>query len=307
MKRLLLTGARGFIGQCALRPALEAGFEVHAIRSTTGGREPDATLPVTWHTANLLGAGVADDLVERIKPSHILQTAWVTDHGAYWTSPANLDWLAFGARLAKAFAAHGGQRFVSVGTCAEYDWTGTGPLVEDTSPEEPETFYGKIKLCHHQMLMAASQQLGFTAATGRIFFIYGPHEGPRRLIAYACRELAAGRRASFSSGQQRRDFLHVEDAARGLVALLDSSISGACNVSSGSADSLRDVVSHIAGISGCSDLVSFDAARDRPGDPPLILGDATRLHSTGWVPLIPLQVGLSRTYAWWKTVGGSCA
>jgi nucleoside-diphosphate-sugar epimerase len=305
MKRLLITGARGFIGRNMLRPAIEAGFEVHAVQSTRGQQELDQSLPVRWHLADLLAPGVVEDLIDQVKPTHLLHTAWITDHGHYWTSPANLQWLAIGTRLAASFAIHGGRRFVSVGTCAEYDWTGTEPMTEGATSERPATFYGRIKLCHHQMLMAASQQLGFSAVTGRVFLIYGPREGASRVIAYACNQLASGSRAYFSSGRQRRDFLHVEDAARGLVALLDAGVSGACNISSGKAETLRDVLMLLGDIAGRTDLISFDSGRDRPDDPPLIVGDTARMQSIGWTPVIPLTEGLSNTYSWWKTARSS--
>lgn len=297
MKRLLVTGASGFIGRQVLQPARGAGFEVHAVRLSHSG--PDIDDGVTWHRVDLRERGHVESLVERIRPTHVLHGAWVTEHGAYWTSPDNLDWLAISARLVRAFAAAGGRRFVSVGTCAEYSWNGSGHMVENTSAEEPDTFYGRIKLAHHRMLMAAADAFGFSAATGRIFFLFGPGEAPNRVVAHACRALAAGQPATFSSGLQRRDFLPVADASRGLVSLLESTISGPVNVSSGEASTLRKIIEAIGEIAGRPDLLRFDPATDRPGDPPLILGDNTQLISTGWAPRLTLREGLIDAYRHW--------
>jgi nucleoside-diphosphate-sugar epimerase len=125
------------------------------------------------------------------------------------------------------------------------------------------------------------------------------------VIAYACNQLASGSCAVFSSGRQRRDFLHVEDAARGLVALLNAGVSGACNISSGKAEVLRDVLKLLGKIADREDLIAFDSATDRPDDPPLIVGDTARVRSIGWIPAIPLAEGLSNTYSWWKAARAS--
>ena len=298
MKRLLVTGATGFIGRETLSIAQAAGFEVHGLSRSHGViNGPDG---VIWSLGDLRNGDEAEALIRRIKPTHVLHSAWVTEHGAYWTSPDNLDWLAASARLLRSFVDAGGRRFVGVGTCAEYDWHGDGHKIEGKTPETPATFYGRMKLAHHHMLMAAAEQVGFSAATGRIFFVFGPRESPARVVAHACQSLAKRVPAVFSSGAQRRDFLPVSDAAHGLVALIDSDLSGAVNVSSGEARPLREIISVIGDIAGRPDLLRFDPNRDRPGDPPLICGDNSKLSTTGWRPKRELREALSEVYAHFK-------
>lgn len=297
-KRLLITGGRGFIGRHSIGPALAAGYEVHATMSPSGAA-PLLPAKVKWHKVDLLAPNSIENLLAEVTPSHVLHTAWETTHGSYWSSPANLEWLGLLTRFLPAFVANGGQRFVSVGSCAEYDWS-TGNLKEGEALENPHTFYGRIKLAHHHVVHAAAQQLGFSGATGRVFFGYGPHENPARIIPYACQQLAKGEPALFSSGQFERDFMHVDDIGRGFVFLLGSNIEGACNVSSGHAVSLATIVEILGEISGQSHLIEMGARPDRPDDPPLLLGNNALLRGTGWTPAIALETGLTDTYAWWQ-------
>lgn len=299
MKRLLVTGARGFVGRHCLAHALAAGFDVWATASNGQPPRELASLGIRWRTIDLLQFGSIESLIDEIRPTHALHMAWETTHGTYWTSPANLDWLALGVRFVKAFAAYGGERFVAAGTCAEYDWA-HGHAVEDATPERPSTFYGRIKLAHHHMLMASAEQLGFSAATGRIFFAYGPHENPARLIPYACRQLAAGAAAVIANGDLMRDFMHVRDVAAGFVALLRSEINGACNVSSGRGVVLSDIAHALGRASGGPDLVKIGASARRPADPPELVGANERLRASGWEPKIPFEQGLIETYRWWQ-------
>jgi len=299
MKRLLITGARGFIGRHVAARAAQAGFEVHGTYS--GGSLPAdlSGLPVTWHKVDLLAAGRVGELTAEVAPSHLLHAAWVTAHGDYWTSGENLAWVAATAQLVAAFAKAGGKRFVMTGSCAEYDWD-HGFFVEGVTPERPSTLYGTAKLATHQTLMAAGRQFGFSAATGRVFFAYGPYENEKRIIPYACQMLAKRQSAKFSSGMQLRDFMHVDDLARGFVSLLGSDIQGACNVCSGVPVSLADIARTIGRISDAENCIMLGATPDRPNDPPLIVGDNRILRSTGWQPAITLQDGLAETYTWWN-------
>lgn len=299
MNRLLITGARGFIGRHCIQPALEAGYEVHGTVSSKSVPDDLKDLPVKWHTSDLLAPDACDQLIHDIRPSHVLHTAWVTAHGDYWESPDNLLWVAASAKLIHAFAEQGGKRFVTVGSCAEYDWA-NDIFNEDTTPENPATLYGEAKLAVSRILMAAARTQEFSAANGRIFFGYGPYENEKRIIPYACQTLARQEIASFASGQLLRDFMHVSDIGRGMVALLQSDIAGGCNISSGEPVRLADIVEIIGKQSGHPDLVKLGAFPDRAGDPPLLVGDNRKLLATGWTQEISLQEGLAQTYKWWQ-------
>jgi nucleoside-diphosphate-sugar epimerase len=299
-KRLLITGGSGFIGSHCLEPALNAGFEVWATTSTHRNQKINPIISnVNWKAVNLLQAGAIEHLLNEIKPTHLLHTAWETTHGSYWTSPANLDWLAFGSRLFKIFAQNGGKRLVCAGTCAEYDWN-YGYMVEGLTPELPVSFYGQMKQIHHKTLMAAAEQFGFSAVTGRIFFLYGPHENPNRIVPYACRQLQKCENAEFGNGNLYRDFLYVEDVAQAFVSLLQSNIEGACNVCSGTPTTLLEVLNTIGKISGCSELINYDIRSDFSNQPPMIVGNNEKLLTSDWKQTYSLEEGLTMTFDWFR-------
>ncbi len=102
------------------------------------------------------------------------------------------------------------------GTCAEYEWGGPGPCVEGRTPLRPATLYGVAKDATRAVVEAAAGELGIAVAWGRIFFLYGPGEDERRLVASVARALARGERAATSAGTQRRDFMHVADVGAAL-------------------------------------------------------------------------------------------
>ncbi len=269
---------------------------MHAVG--TAAPPSDEARSVRWHVANLLVEGEPRRLVSEIKPTHLLHAGWETSHGSYWTSPNNVLWLGVTAALAHAFASTGGRRFVLVGTCAEYDWH-QGVMVEGVTPNRPHTLYGACKLAAHDLLQAMGPELGFTAATGRVFFAYGPRENAQRLIPYISRTLSAGGVAHLTSGRQIRDFLHVDDVARAFLALLNSDANGAFNIGMGEPVRLSEIARILGRISDASDRVLLGARPDRPDDVPVLVPDIRRLQDLGWQPLTSLERGLTDTYAWW--------
>lgn len=299
MKRVLVTGGRGFIGRHTLAPLINRGFDVHATATSNFVPEDLSNLPVTWHTCNLLAPNVPADLVGRVRPSHLLHTAWITEHGDYWTSPENLSWVSATLDLLTAFSRAGGHRYVNAGSCAEYSWD-RDVYVENSSPTEPETLYGRAKLAVAELAGAASQELDLSVATGRVFFAYGPFENANRIIPYTCQQLLKKEPASFASGTLERDFLHVNDAAEAFAALLDSDVDGPVNIASGEAISLADIVVKLGQISGMDDLINLGAHPDRPGDPAKLIANIDRLLSIGWVPEISIDTGLRDSFHWWQ-------
>lgn len=297
MKRVLVTGASGFIGRHCLPLLARAGYEVSALsaRPSPGGL-PDAD----WRQVNLLDAKAVADVVADVRPTHLLHLAWFTAHGEYWTSPENLRWVRASLDLLEAFVSTGGHRAVVAGTCAEYDWR-YGYCSEFVTPLVPRTLYGASKHALQVILSAYASRFELSAAWGRVFLVYGPHEHPARLVPYVIRSTMLGKPAECTDGNQVRDFLYVSDVADALVALLDSSVVGPVNIASGKPVIVGHVISRIAELQQRPDLVQLGTISRAEDDPPVLLADVNRLScEVGWTPQYELDKGLKETIDWWK-------
>jgi nucleoside-diphosphate-sugar epimerase len=297
VKKVLVTGASGFIGRHCLLPLLARGHDVHAV---TTGPALDEMAGVTWHRADLLDPAQVRALIAAVQPSHLLHLAWDVEHGKFWTSPGNLQWVQASLELAQAFVAAGGVRMVAAGTNAEYDWR-YGWCTENITPLAPATLYGASKHALNITLSAYAAQVGLSAAWGRIFFLYGPGEHPSRLVSSVTRALLKREPAPMSHGQQRRDFLYVGDVGDAFAALLDSAITGPVNIASGVPVTVRDMAYTIADALDAGDLIRLGALPTPPDDPPLLAGDPGRLRNeVGWQPCHTLADGIGASIAWWR-------
>lgn len=297
MKRILLTGATGFIGRQCMPLLFSRGYEVHAVSSRPTARDDT---PVLWHQADLLDPLQTSRVISEVRPSHLLHLAWYTVPRHYWTSAENLRWVQSSLGLLQAFSQHGGRRVVMAGTCAEYDWQ-HGICSESVTPLSPTTLYGTCKQSLQLMLTAFSKETRLSAAWGRIFFLFGPHEAPDRLVAHVIQSLLQKKPARCTRGDHARDFLYVQDVADAFVSLLESAVSGPVNIASGRPTALRDVIGKIGELLHRPDLIQLGALPTREEDPPLLVADVGRLtKEVGWAPQYDLTSGLERTIEWWK-------
>jgi nucleoside-diphosphate-sugar epimerase len=285
MKRILVTGGTGFVGRHAV-PALEArGFEVVA----PGHAEMD-----------VLDADSVSATVRRIAPTHVLHLAWIATPGVYQESPDNALWKDASIHLFREAAAHGATRIVAAGSCFEYTWPAT-PCLEDSTPTDAATtFYGRSKNECRKELMALAEEKGVSAAWGRIFFLYGPGEPEKKLIANVITTLLKDETAQCTHGNQVRDFAYVKDVAEGFAALCDADVRGAVNVASGEAVTLKDLILAAARLIGAEDRVALGARETPPNEPPVIAADVTKLLSTGWKRAYTHEQGLAETIACWR-------
>jgi nucleoside-diphosphate-sugar epimerase len=163
--------------------------------------------------------------------------------------------------------------------------------------------YGVAKLATFAVARAYAEEVGLSLAWGRVFFLYGPGEDERRLIPSVARALLAGEPAPTGDGTQVRDFMHVDDVARGFAALLDSAADGAVNIASGEGVTIGQVLDLVGRATGRPDLLRLGAVPARPGDPQRLVADTRRLSTEiGFEPRIGLSDGVADTVAWWRAV-----
>ena len=286
--KVVVTGASGFIGHYVL-----AALQLLGIESVAVGRHRPR-LAKSFIEADLLSVTDFNSLVHQVQATHLLHLAWYADHGRYWTSPLNLRWAEVTTRLAEAFCAAGGQQMVIAGTCAEYDWA-QGYCREDSTPLNPVALYGTAKDVSRRLVMAVCAQHQVPCAWGRIFLPYGQGESASRLIPSLIEVFRGGREPFGVNATAYRDFLHASDVAEGFIRLLTAGASGAYNICSGEPVRLAEVVTTLATLLGADPEPVLALTTERPGEPPLLVGENLKLKAFGWRPALTLAQGLERT------------
>ena len=296
MRRVLVTGAAGFVGRHVLPRLADRAFEVHAVSSRAHhGLEASVC---RWHRADLLDGRQREALLADVKPEVLLHLAWHAKPPAYWSAAENVEWLSSSLDLFRLFAHNGGTRIVGAGSGMEYDWR-HGYCTEGVTPLEPATLYGASKGACGTVLDHYSRQVGIDAAWGRIFFVFGPYDSPLRLVPSLVQAIAAGRTARCHNGSHVRDFLHVDDVAGALVALLESDVTGPVNIASGTPLRVGEVASQIGLALDRAELLTIE---EGPVEHRLVCANIARLRTeVGWRPARDVRERLEETIHWWAS------
>jgi nucleoside-diphosphate-sugar epimerase len=308
VKRVLVTGASGFIGRWSVPPLLERGYEVHALQSASV-RERGACAQLTGaaiHRCDLLDPAAVERLIDAVRPTHLLHFAWIATPKLYWVSAENFSWVAASLHLLRAFHRSGGSRAVVAGTCAEYDWSRVDVCREESSAllgsaGGAATPYAVCKLALQNMLASYGSHAGLSTAWGRIFSPFGPDEHPQRLVASVVQHLLLNQEAPCSHGRQVRNFLHVADIGHAFAALLDSAVQGPVNIGSPERISIAALVGRIAERIGRSDLIRLGVRPSPANEPAILVPDVRLLYdAVGWRPAFTLDEALADTISWWQ-------
>jgi nucleoside-diphosphate-sugar epimerase len=300
-KRVLLTGAAGFIGSQIARLLVRQGHQVFAIIRPEADR---------WRLADIESELVViegdlralPDLRQQLlaaRPEICLHLAW-----RGWLGQAeameNLSSLSVSLDLLRMMPDISCGRFVSVGTCFEYDLSADS--LTETTPLRPQELYGTCKRSLFEAARQFSIFTGMSVATARVFYSYGPFEDIRRLVPSIALSLLDGQPAKVTPGAQVRDYLHVEDVASAIWCVATSELTGAVNIASGEPVTIAEIAARVGRLLGKSDLIHMGALPYRQGEPMRILADVTTLrHRLDWTPRFALDHGLTETVRWWES------
>jgi len=173
----------------------------------------------------------------------------------------------------------------------------------------PNSPYGTSKLAQEMVAVRAWEDDGIPALVARSFNHVGPRQSPSFVassIAKQIAEIEAGRRpATLQMGnmESQRDIMDVRDTVRAYRAMMKSATPGIpYNVCSGTPVAIRTLVELLISRARTAIAVEQDAARFRPNDTPLVLGDHRRLTAdTGWTPEIRLDKTAADLLSYWRT------
>lgn len=246
-KKILLTGATGFVGRQVTKALSSADVELTFI-TRREGRNPIIDLGVPYRVIE------TDDLFLEKEEwwknvcsdiDILIHLAWhTTQPNIELTSASNIKCLQGSLELVKGAINAGIRRFVGIGTCFEYELSNS--ILSTNTPLKPLTPYADAKAA---LFMSLSHWLPMKSVEFvwcRLFYLYGEGEDPRRLVGYLRSQLEKSEPALLSNGEQIRDFLNVVDAGHIIAKVALSSQNGPVNICSGIPITVRQLSEKIA-------------------------------------------------------------
>jgi len=301
---VLVTGGAGYIGSHACKALGAAGFLPVAFDNLhRGHRELVRWGPLEVGDLNEPGRVAA--VIEKHDPVAVMHFAALAYVGESVAEPERyyLNNVAGSAALLQAMRAMAQPLIVFSSTCAIYGEPEAVPIAED-HPQRPLSPYGHTKRMVEQMLADMESAHGFRFVALRYFNAAGAdpdgetgelHDPETHLVPLAL-QTAAGRLEKLKvfgddyptpDGTCIRDYIHVSDLADAHVAALRHLLGGGgslgLNLANGNGFSVREVVECVERVTGRA--VPVEVAGRRAGDPPSLVGDASRARRMlGWKP-----------------------
>jgi nucleoside-diphosphate-sugar epimerase len=271
----LVTGGTGFVGRHVVSELQRRGIPIRAvIRSGTASKLPGRSeYESIIETPDLFAESHQWWQQACTGVDTIIHLAWYAEPGSYLTSPLNLSCLRGTLALAEGAIPANINRFVGVGTCAEYDVTQC--LLSTATKIDPSTPYAATKAAAFIALSKILPAASISFAWCRLFYLFGEGEDPRRLVPYVRAQIAMGKPIELTKGDQIRDYLDITEAARQIVAIAFSTHTGPANICSGKPVTVRQLVESIADETGNRSLLRFGARAPNLLDPPCVVGVPT--------------------------------
>jgi nucleoside-diphosphate-sugar epimerase len=303
-KRVLVTGASGFIGANLVRRLLSDGHEVDLIlRPKHAGWRLTEIESIARHIVELADPDDVAKTVQAVRPDWIFHLA---AHGAYSSQTDFREMIQTNVigtvNLVEACLKTGFEAFVNTGSSSEYGFKDHPPI--ETELPEPNSHYAVTKASATLYCRYAAQKHNVRLRTLRLYSVFGPWEEPTRLIPTLIAFGLKGRLPPLADPKVARDYVYVDDVCDAYV--LAAKHSGAesdaiFNIGTAIQSRLDQVVEIAGHLMPVNDQPRWASMPNRQWDTQTwVANNGRAVRELGWTPRHTLPEGLEETIAWFK-------
>jgi nucleoside-diphosphate-sugar epimerase len=304
-RRILLTGATGFIGSNLARRLIKDGYEVSIItrKSSNLWRIEDIKDRLRIFNASLENFEELDRAVSEIKPEIIFHLATYGGFSAQREADKIIDTDVIGTmNLFKACSKVGFSLFVNTGSSSEYGLK-EHPMTEQDELT-PITYYGASKAAMSLFFGRIAKSQNLNIVTLRPFAVYGYYEEKERLVPHIILSCLKNWEPRLSTPNSVRDFIFVEDVVDAYMATIEKKdLAGECfNIGSGQQHSIGELARLAIELSGKRLRAIYGTRPSTQVVEPLCwVADISKAEKLlGWKPKHSIRDGLTKTIDWFR-------
>ena len=309
MSRVVVAGGAGFLGSHLCDRLIERGDSVVCLDDLSTGSKENVAHLLEHERFRLVVTNVSEkvELGDDHRVDAVCNLASPASPPAYLARP--FDTLAVGSegtrRLAELARAHDA-RFLMASTSEVYGDPEVHPQVEsyrgNVDPTGPRSVYDEAKRFAESLTMAMHRTHGANVGIVRIFNTYGPRLAPgdgRVVSNFIVQALRGDPLTVYGDGTQTRSLCFVDDEIGGLLAVLDSSLTGPVNIGNPDERTMLDLAHVVLEATGSSSDITFEPLPQ--DDPTRRCPDITLARSAlGWEPTTGLGDGIGRTIEYFE-------
>lgn len=308
-KRILVTGAAGFLGSHLCERLVEQGHEVLGIDNYFTGRRANVAHLLNQPNFELMRHDVTLPLF--VEVDEIYNLACPASPVHYQHDPVQTTKTSVhGAINMLGLAKRTGAKILQASTSEVYGDPEQHPQTEEywgnVNPIGPRSCYDEGKRCAETLFFDYHRQNGVKIKVMRIFNTYGPRMHPEdgRVVSNFIMQSLTGQPITiYGDGQQTRSFCYVDDLIEGMIRLMNSpdEVTGPINIGNPGEFTIRELAEKVVEMVGADAELVF---RDLPvNDPMQRKPDITKAQSIlGWEPAISLEDGLEKTIAFFRGI-----
>lgn len=310
MKKVLVTGADGFIGSHLTEILLDNGYEVLALSYYNSFNDWGWLEGITHQNLKVISGDVRDPhfcqhITKGIDAVFHL-AALIAIPYSYIAPQSYIDTNVIGTlNICQASKDNGVKKIIVTSTSEVYGTAKYVPI-DENHPKQPQSPYSASKIGADAIAMSFYNAFDAPVIIARPFNTYGPRQSARAIIPTIISQIASGiTEIKLGDLSPTRDFNYVKDTCYGFLQLLDSDklIGQEVNISSNYEISMKDTLDLIAKIMKVDVNFIEDKQRLRPSKSEVfrLWGDNTKIkNATGFSPKYPIEKGLEETINWFS-------